>query len=195
MMSGITLYPTSAIAHPLVDPDQSISIPVVQTTGITTKPATYTVQQGDYLSTIAPNFGVTWEALAGYNNLANPNLIVVGQVLNIPPAGYVPPAAPIVHYSNYVAPRPSYSPASSTSYSSSGLGACIINIESKGNPYIYNTSGSGAWGLYQFMPATYNHYASQIGLGGTFGTASAAQQTEVFNYAIAHGGKSNWAEC
>lgn len=35
---------------------------------------------------------------------------------------------------------------------------CIAQAESGGNPTIYNESGSGASGLYQFMPGTWNDY-------------------------------------
>lgn len=44
----------------------------------------YTVQRGDTLSRIAARFGTTWQALASANNIANPNLIFVGQQLVIP---------------------------------------------------------------------------------------------------------------
>jgi LysM repeat protein len=46
--------------------------------------STYTVQRGDTLSMIARRFGVSVTLLARVNNLANPSLIYVGQVLNIP---------------------------------------------------------------------------------------------------------------
>lgn len=44
---------------------------------------TYTVQAGDTLSAIAAKYGMTWQALAQKNGLANPNLIYPGQVLSI----------------------------------------------------------------------------------------------------------------
>ena len=44
----------------------------------------YTVQAGDTLSRIAAQFGVTVDALAEANDIANPNQIEVGQVLTIP---------------------------------------------------------------------------------------------------------------
>jgi peptidoglycan/xylan/chitin deacetylase (PgdA/CDA1 family) len=53
---------------------------------------TYTVRAGDTLSSIAARHGTTVSALAAANNIANPNLIRVGQVLRIPSA--VPPPAP-----------------------------------------------------------------------------------------------------
>lgn len=47
-------------------------------------PQTYTVVAGDTLSAIAARFGTTVTALVQANNIVNPNLIYVGQVLNIP---------------------------------------------------------------------------------------------------------------
>jgi murein DD-endopeptidase MepM/ murein hydrolase activator NlpD len=44
----------------------------------------YTVQAGDTLASIAQGYGVTLEALMQANGLANPDLISVGVVLNIP---------------------------------------------------------------------------------------------------------------
>lgn len=44
----------------------------------------YTVRKGDWLSKIAPKYGLTWQELAAYNSLSNPDHIVVGQKLRIP---------------------------------------------------------------------------------------------------------------
>jgi LysM repeat protein len=52
---------------------------------------TYTVQPGDTLYRIALRFGTTVEAIAQANNIVNPNLIYVGQVLTIPDGGSPPP--------------------------------------------------------------------------------------------------------
>ena len=48
-------------------------------------PTTYTVRSGDTLWDIAIKYGVTVDAIVKLNNIANPNLIYVGQVLQIPP--------------------------------------------------------------------------------------------------------------
>ena len=45
---------------------------------------TYTVVAGDTLGAIAERFGTTVEKLCQLNDIANPNLIYVGQVLNLP---------------------------------------------------------------------------------------------------------------
>jgi LysM repeat protein len=44
----------------------------------------YTVKSGDTLSKIAAAYGVTVQAMASANNIANPNLIYVGQILTVP---------------------------------------------------------------------------------------------------------------
>lgn len=54
----------------------------------TQKPTTqgetvYTVKSGDTLSSIASRYGTTWQQLAQQNNIANPNIIHVGQKIVI----------------------------------------------------------------------------------------------------------------
>lgn len=44
----------------------------------------YTVNSGDSLSAIAAKYGTTYQALAKYNNISNPNIIKVGQQIRIP---------------------------------------------------------------------------------------------------------------
>ena len=53
---------------------------------------TYTVQKGDTLSQIASKYRTTYQKLASYNNISNPNLIYPGQVILIPETGSVPVA-------------------------------------------------------------------------------------------------------
>ncbi len=56
--------------------------PVINTPAASTK--TYTVKRGDTLSLIAGRYGTTYQKLAQINNISNPNLIRVGQVLKLP---------------------------------------------------------------------------------------------------------------
>ena len=54
--------------------------------GFTVKPkeTVYTVVAGDTLSAIAEKYGTTYQKLAEYNGIANPNVIAVGQQIKIP---------------------------------------------------------------------------------------------------------------
>lgn len=50
----------------------------------TSSDTVYTVVKGDTLSGIAAKYGTTYQKLAAYNNIANPNVIHVGQKIKIP---------------------------------------------------------------------------------------------------------------
>ena len=47
----------------------------------------YTVKKGDTLSKIAAKYGTTYQKLAEYNGIANPNAISIGQKIKIPGSG------------------------------------------------------------------------------------------------------------
>jgi hypothetical protein len=86
-----------------------------------------------------------------------------------------------------VAPAPSSAPVSTAGDSS--FQACVIRVESGGNPQAWNPSGL-YWGLYQFSAGTWAAYG---GNPADYGHAGAAEQNQVFASAIAAGGASNWA--
>ncbi len=44
----------------------------------------YVVQKGDTLASIASMYGVSWRTLADYNQISNPNALLVGQEIRIP---------------------------------------------------------------------------------------------------------------
>ena len=50
----------------------------------TAQDTVYTVKAGDTLSGIAARFGTTYQALAEYNGISNPNVIYPGQTIKIP---------------------------------------------------------------------------------------------------------------
>ncbi|GGL11076.1 LysM peptidoglycan-binding domain-containing protein [Caulobacter rhizosphaerae] len=54
------------------------------------EPRSYRVADGDTLSKIGETLGVSWQAIAQANHLANPNLIHVGQELRVPGGGAAP---------------------------------------------------------------------------------------------------------
>ena len=74
------------------------------------KPGYYTVQRGDTLTRIGLDNGQGWRDLARWNNLANPDVIEVGQVLRVsPPGGAVETSGVVVR------PVPASGSASSVS--------------------------------------------------------------------------------
>ncbi len=91
------------IADPnLIYVDQLLEIPTADSTPPPQEPpppppssgGTYTVQSGDTLSAIAGRFGTTVAILAQINNIANPDLIYVGQVLQLAEGSPPPPSEP-----------------------------------------------------------------------------------------------------
>lgn len=77
----------NGIANPaLIKVGQVLRIPVSGAQPISSgSETTYVVQPGDNLFRIALRYGMSHTYLAQYNNIANPALIYVGQVLRIPP--------------------------------------------------------------------------------------------------------------
>lgn len=67
--------------HPKFDTEDDT--PTTQQPSTNTEVA-YTVKPGDTLSEIAARYGTTYQALAQYNKIENPNVIQVGQVIHIP---------------------------------------------------------------------------------------------------------------
>jgi len=69
---------------------------LIPTAAVTTIPAAHVVQPGETLAGIAAVYGVTVEALAALNDLADPNALVVGQTLLLTTLAVseAPPAAP-----------------------------------------------------------------------------------------------------
>jgi LysM repeat protein len=58
---------------------------VAPTAPPTTVPAEYVVQKGDSLSGIAKKLGVTMQSLMDANHITNPNRVLAGQKLIVPP--------------------------------------------------------------------------------------------------------------
>ncbi len=55
---------------------------------------THVVKRGEGLARIAAQYGISWQALAAFNNLSNPDLIYAGMVLRVPAPGSPEAAAP-----------------------------------------------------------------------------------------------------
>jgi len=68
-------------------PTAALTEQAPETSGATS----HTVKEGERLYRIALQYGLTYQELAAYNGIANPNLILVGQVLKLPAAGETAP--------------------------------------------------------------------------------------------------------
>ena len=73
----------SEIKGSKVNTSTTVSTPTV------TSEKTYTVKKGDTLSEIASKYGTTYQVLAKYNGIADPDKIKIGQVIKIPTNGKV----------------------------------------------------------------------------------------------------------
>ena len=103
---GATPTPTLAAG---VSPTPGGSSPSADPTPASTW-QTYTIKLGDSLYGIATKFNVTYDQLLAANpQITNPDFIVVGQVINVPPPSYVAPtptAAPTAQPTPTVTPKP-----------------------------------------------------------------------------------------
>jgi len=81
------LIETNHIANPdRILPGQVIVLPPKD--GYADYARTYRVDRGDTLSSIGRKFGVSWQQLAAYNHIWNPNYIQAGMLIKIPPSDY-----------------------------------------------------------------------------------------------------------
>jgi LysM repeat protein len=137
--------------------------------------STHVVQPGDTLWAITGGNTSEINEIAVLNHLSDPNLILVGQVLQIPdgtPAQTVSVSAP--------APAPA-APAPVVSAPSGSFKACVAFRES--------TDGLLSSNIYGFLQSTW----SSLGLGGSPYTASPGLQSQAFDMLYARDGTAPWA--
>ncbi len=85
---------TSPIAETSVGTSASVSTGLPTPSPTVQEPLVYTVQSGDTLGAIAQVHDVTVDELVAANDLADPNMLQVGQTLIIPQGTLLPPTAP-----------------------------------------------------------------------------------------------------
>ena len=175
-------------------------------------PASYTVQQGDSLSTIAAHtYGkaADWPAVWWVNRhqVANPNLISAGQRLRLPASGQVPawmaraaqaaipapPPAPAAVSVPQASPPVAASVSTAAPASSGGANwSAIAACESGGNWSA--STGNGFYGGLQFTEQTWLGYG-----GGQYASsanqATKAQQIAVAERVLAGQGIGAWPTC
>ena len=113
---------------------------------------TYSVSWGDTLSKIAARYHTTWQRLASYNHLANPNLIFPSQTICIPGGG----SSGSGSGTGTILPKSQYVAIARQDAANAGISPDLfvrqINQESGFNPWAI--SPAGAIGIAQFMPGT-----------------------------------------
>ena len=114
------------------------SLPGAENAG---KPGYYTVKQGDTLHRIALEHGQTWRDLMRWNNLTNPDVIEVGQVLRVAQPGTVAESSGVV-----VQPITSAPGANSDSKTSTAK-AAPAPLSDDGLGFIWPSSGSVSAGF------------------------------------------------
>ncbi len=89
-----TEEPTVVVTEePTPEPTVEVVVTPVQTPEVQPSPVvsggetSYTVRPGDTLFSIARRYGLTFEEVAAFNGITNPNLIQPGQVIRIPAGG------------------------------------------------------------------------------------------------------------
>ena len=91
VQNAVPAGPVAATKAPNPEPEKVL--PGAENAG---KPGYYTIRQGDTLTRIGLDNGHAWRDLAKWNNLENPNLIEVGQVIRIAPPGAAVESAGVV---------------------------------------------------------------------------------------------------
>jgi LysM repeat protein len=135
---------------------------------------TYVIQVGDTLAKIANRFGTTVSAILAVNpQIYNPNVIYVGQVINLPagsgnPNPYPPP--PPTKPCNCPAPAPGHELNTATIAYKNGMyirsepnGAIIASAANKSTIYYYRNSfytdyGGCVWVKVKVFPPTNGYY-------------------------------------
>jgi lipoprotein NlpD len=87
--SGSSPATTPAAASPATDTSKT-PLPGAENAG---KPGYYTIKPGDTVLRVALEHGQNWRDIVRWNNMDNPNVIEVGQVLRVAPPDAAPAAA------------------------------------------------------------------------------------------------------
>ena len=100
----ILKIPGASVANPTAAP-----APTTQPTAVPSASGTYTVKIGDTLYKIAVRFKTTTAALISLNNITNPNIVYIGQILKVPAdttGAPAPTAVPTTQSGQPAAPTP-----------------------------------------------------------------------------------------
>jgi len=77
----------AASAPAAANPPAAVNPPAAAPETPAAQVRTHVVKRGEGLARIAAQYGISWQALANFNNISNPDLIYAGMVLRIPAPG------------------------------------------------------------------------------------------------------------
>ena len=150
----------------------------------------HTVERGDTLTAIAEEFSTTWQRLFEENTkLDDPNLILPGQVLIIPPAEPDPEPEPEPEPAPESEPEPE--PQTSGAVAGSTWDA-LAECESNGD-WSINT-GNGYYGGLQFHPQTWEAHGGHQYAANAH-QASREQEIAIAENVLASQGWGAWPAC
>jgi murein DD-endopeptidase MepM/ murein hydrolase activator NlpD len=150
--------------------------------------STHPVQAGDTLSGIAAQSGQSLSQVEAANpQIVDPNLITVGELVNVPDgqsgSSAITPASTSAPATSAPATSAPASAGTSTSTgATSSYQQCVAWRESSNTP-------TDPDGLYGILPSTW----ASLGYSGTAGQASVAQQNEAFQRLYAQDGTQPWS--
>lgn len=124
----------------------SVAAVSVQSTAQSSCQGTYTVKPGDWLSSIAARYGLTWQQLAAANGITNPNLIMPGQQLALCSSGSAPAQSGGIQSAAMV--------STSSTYSASGE-PCRSTVYATGAISQWTVPPGCYAGIYNVNPANY----------------------------------------
>ena len=172
----------------------SITATTVLASGAVASASGHTVQPGETLWSITQGNWAMIDNIASMNGLSDPNLVMIGQLLQLPGSGSGLAATPDSDGDSDGDSAAAPAAATTTAASSgsvvpqSAFEACVIQRESGGNPTAVNPS-SGAAGLYQFLPSTWAGFDGYA----TASLAPASVQQQYFDIVFAAQGTAPWA--
>ena len=156
------------------------------------KPGYYTVKPGDTLIRIGLEHGQSWKDIARWSQLANPDIIEVGQVVRVVPPGQAPGEAtkPVASVATPVVQGTALPPAGSSSASAPAAApapaatAGAQDGDARGLGFIWPASGT--------VIAGFNESTNKgVGIAGKAGDPVVAADSGVVIYADWMGGYGN----
>jgi len=166
------------------------------TAGASAPTTHYTVKPGDTLSKLAPH---NWREVAAGNHIANPDLIFVGQVIDLTATAPAPAYRPAQSHhvsstrSHRAAPAATPTRQRTSSASNAPAGGTVwdrlAQCESGGNWGI--STGNGYYGGLQFTQGSWN----AAGGSGNPANASRAEQIRVAENLRSQQGWGAWPAC